>query len=311
MKIVNVSWEQLQSFLLNDRKHSDKPSAVYAVKSRFKTLKTWFGDKEFNRDNFNLFIQHMRESGYSVSYRNNFIKLAKTLGIYLKTDDFRDYLYFRENRTFTGEVLTADEIQRIAEAGPDLKYNALFLLMGTTGARIGEILSLVQEDVRGTPAFCIFRNTKNGSDRMVPISEKLYKMLKDCSPGESSVFGMKNSQWVNIELKRRAKEVGITKKVFCHQFRHSYITTMREQGVEIADIATIVGHQDPRNTMRYSHASLSYFTQVVRQHPLLKDERTWEESIKLLRKRVAQLFDPSHVEMTENGQEFVLKVRNY
>src|SRR3990172_7085148 len=301
MKIVNVSWEQLQSFLLNDRKHSDKPSAVYAVKSRFKTLKTWFGDKEFNRDNFNLFIQHMRESGYSVSYRNNFIKLAKTLGIYLKTDDFRDYLYFRENRTFTGEVLTADEIQKIVDAGPDPKYDALFLLMGTTGARIGEILSLVQEDVRGTPAFVIFRNTKNGSDRMVPISEKLYKMLKAISPSEHyiktyqdsnprlpSVFGMKNGQWVNVELKRRAKAVGITKRVFCHQFRHSYITTMREQGVEIADIATIVGHQDPRNTMRYSHASLSYFTQVVRQHPLLKDERTWEESIKLLRKRVAQ-----------------------
>ncbi|KKQ84867.1 MAG: Tyrosine type site-specific recombinase [Candidatus Woesebacteria bacterium GW2011_GWB1_38_8] len=309
MKIVNVSWEQLQSFLLNDRKHSDKPSAVYAVKSRFKTLKTWFGDKEFNRDNFNLFIQHMRESGYSVSYRNNFIKLAKTLGIYLKTDEFRDYLYFRENRTFTGEVLTPDEIQRIAEAGPDPKYNALLLLMGTTGARIGEILSLVQEDVRGTPAFVIFRNTKNGSDRMVPISENLYKQLKNL--GNGRVFSMKNSQWVNIELKRRAKSVGITKRVFCHQFRHSYITTMREQGVEIADIATIVGHQDPRNTMRYSHASLSYFTQVVRQHPLLKDERSWEESVKLLRKKVGQLFEASQVEMAENGQEFVLKVRNY
>jgi len=48
---------------------------------------------------------------------------------------------------------------------------------------------------------------------------------------------------------------------------------------------------------------------VARRHPLLKDERSWEESVKLLRKKVGQLFEASQVEMAENGRGFVLKVR--
>ena len=144
MKLDNLSWETLRTYLLNDRKFSDKPSAIYAVRSRFRTLLKWFGDKEFNRTNFNLFIQYLRELKYSMSYTNNFIKLTKTLGLYLRTDEFRDYTYFKENKTFTGEVLTPGEIEQIVNCGTNPKYKALILLLGTTGCRIGEALSLVQ-----------------------------------------------------------------------------------------------------------------------------------------------------------------------
>src|SRR4030042_5471135 len=114
MNLDNLLWENLLTFLLNDRKHSDKPSAVYAVKSRFHKLQIWFSDKEFNRYNVNLFIQHMRENKYSVSYMNNFIKMAKTLGLYLKIDEFRDYTYFTERRVWEGEIITPSEIELIA-----------------------------------------------------------------------------------------------------------------------------------------------------------------------------------------------------
>lgn len=299
MPVLDIAWPELRVFLLNDRKMSDKSSSVYALKSRFKKLSGFFQDKDFNRLNFTSFISWLKDHKYSASYINNFIKLAKSLERYLqlfqgRNRELDDYTYFRENKQWLGETLSPEEIKQLAEVNiPYGKYSdtinnrnqVLILLLGTTGCRVGEALDLIFDDVRGEPPFLVFRDTKNGDNRPVPITRSLYEAILGLTRHGMYIFvsartGHKlNIPEINSDLKKRASACGIKKRVFCHQFRHSYISTMRECGVDILDIAKLVGHRNLATTMRYSHSNIEYYANVILTHPLIRQGMTAQQKM--------------------------------
>ena len=50
-----------------------------------------------------------------------------------------------------------------------------------------------------------------------------------------------------------ARRAGLTKRVTCHTFRHSFATHLLESGVDIRRVQDVLGHTDLRTTMRYTH----------------------------------------------------------
>ncbi|MFH2057574.1 MAG: integron integrase [Pseudomonadota bacterium] len=54
-------------------------------------------------------------------------------------------------------------------------------------------------------------------------------------------------------VKRAAKRAGIDKRVTCHTLRHSFATTMLENGINIRVLQEIMGHADVKTTERYTH----------------------------------------------------------
>ena len=54
-------------------------------------------------------------------------------------------------------------------------------------------------------------------------------------------------------VKTAAKKAGITKRVTCHTLRHSFATTMLEDGINIRTLQEIMGHADVKTTERYTH----------------------------------------------------------
>lgn len=223
---------------------------------------------EFNRDNFSKFISDLKDKKYSYSYINRFINLGKHVDKYFHLNQIQDYTYFRENQVIPKEVLTPQEIEQLANVRIDYtkksdyinqRQKALILLLGLTGCRIGEALSLLYSDIHASPSYVIFRDTKNGEDRIVPISQNLYDLLMDLPKMSDYLFssqrgGLLEQQQVNLDIKRRAEAVGRKKRVWCHLFRHSYITTMLERGVDALHVAHLVGHKDLKNTVRYQTA---------------------------------------------------------
>jgi len=54
-------------------------------------------------------------------------------------------------------------------------------------------------------------------------------------------------------VKRAAHRAGIDKRVTCHTLRHSFATTMLENGINIRVLQELMGHADVKTTERYTH----------------------------------------------------------
>lgn len=271
------------SFLFNDRKLDRSRDAT--IRSQVKTFFLFFQNRDFSRQSFNEFIEELIKKGDALTTINTYIALAKNFDRFLGTVHLADYRYFSCEKKMI-EVLTPSEIKAIAETKIQYAkkkkylnalYRSLIYLLATTGCRIEEALTLTKKDLLHDPPAVIFRHTKNNEDRAVPIAGWLYRDMMALSPTVDLVFVSYRSAKiapgvVNLDLKKRAEKVNIKKHVYCHLFRHSYITTMLEAGVDISDVARIVGHQDLRSTMHYKHNLLSHYQRIIYLHPLLKEK---------------------------------------
>ncbi len=54
-------------------------------------------------------------------------------------------------------------------------------------------------------------------------------------------------------VRAAAQAAGITKKVSCHTFRHSFATHLLESGYDIRTVQELLGHKDVKTTMIYTH----------------------------------------------------------
>ena len=123
---------------------------------------------------------------------------------YKRINDIRNFLIYLNNMgyenyvprlpknhktTFVPHIFTKDEIEHFFhvcdrfENKPSFQscqniYPALFRLLYGCGLRVNEALSLKNDDVNLEEKFIIIRESKNGTDRKLPLSDSLAVVLK-------------------------------------------------------------------------------------------------------------------------------------
>jgi integron integrase len=58
---------------------------------------------------------------------------------------------------------------------------------------------------------------------------------------------------VQRAVHQAVRDVGISRRISCHTFRHSFATHLLEEGYDIRTIQELLGHRDVKTTMIYTH----------------------------------------------------------
>ena len=137
----------------------------------------------------------------------------------------------------------------------DLYLFVLFAL--TTGARKGEIAALEWPHVDLKRRWATFPRTKNGEARGVPITTAVCALLA-ARPRDGRVFPIDITKAWNTAIAR----AGIVNFRF-HDLRHSCGSALVQNGANLAEVATLLGHKGLAMTLRYSHVGNAGTSRLV------------------------------------------------
>jgi len=121
-----------------------------------------------------------------------------------------------------------------------------------TGARRSEIGELRWENIKLSNRTATFLDTKNGDDRIIPLSTKAIEILKSF-PRQitDDVFSIRSDS-ITQAFGRVCKLAEIEGLRF-HDLRHEATSHFFEMGLSIMEVSSITGHKDLTMLKRYTH----------------------------------------------------------
>jgi len=150
---------------------------------------------------------------------------------------------------------------------PNKDFRELCITALFSGLRLAELLSLRWTDLDFVSKVIQIKNseiftTKSRKNRVVPMSEDLYTLLKERKDNvkcESAfVFHDKKGkplkeQTISQKFKKYVISAGINNRLHFHSMRHSFATHLVKKGVPLFAIQKLLGHSTSKTTEIYSH----------------------------------------------------------
>ena len=143
------------------------------------------------------------------------------------------------------------ELQQILKhSEPTMK--TIIKLAIATGMRRGEIVKIQRKDISYQSRTVHLFDTKNGEDRVVPLSTVAIRALKQLPARiDGEVFGI-HPDTVSKRFLRACRDSGIEGLRF-HDLRHEAVSRLFEKGLNPMEVATISGHKTLQMLKRYTH----------------------------------------------------------
>lgn len=133
---------------------------------------------------------------------------------------------------------------------------SLVVLAIETGMRLGELLKIEWQDINLTKRIAFLVDTKNGSNRSIPLSQKTMEILSDIPKhiANRRIFWIwpKNPDAISGAWKPALKRAGISGLRF-HDLRHEATSLFFEKGLNVMEVAAITGHRSIQMLQRYTH----------------------------------------------------------
>ena len=174
-------------------------------------------------------------------------------------------------------VLSVEEVGRLLEAAPGIKYKAILGTAYGAGLRVSEVASLKIDDIDSTRMLIRVEQGKGRKDRNAMLSPQLLALLRLwwkegkrrsvmlphgwLFPGRSATDPVSTRQ-INRATHEAAEAAEIRKRVSPHTLRHSFATHLLEAGVEITVVQRLLGHSNLSTTSGYLHVRQERLGQI-------------------------------------------------
>jgi integrase/recombinase XerD len=216
---------------------------------------------------------HLVESGVGAPTINHSLTALRFLFLVTlrKPAIVLDMPFVREPRRLP-VVLSPQEVARLLDAAPGLKYKAALSVAYGAGLRASEVISLKIADIDSARMVIRVEQGKGGKDRYVMLSVHLLELLRAwwkagrpqgwLFPGQNPVNPLTPRQ-LNRACHAAAQMAEIDKPVSLHTLRHSFATHLLEQKTDIRVIQVLLGHKKLDTTALYTRVALKALGQVT------------------------------------------------
>ncbi len=176
------------------------------------------------------------------------------------------------------DVLSVEEVGRLLEAAPGLKYKAALGTAYGAGLRVSEVAAFKVDDIDSTRMLMRVEQGKGRKDRNAMLSPQLLELLRLwwregkrrnvmpphgwLFPGRSVAEPVSTRQ-INRAVHEAAEAAGIRKRVSPHTLRHSFATHLLEQDVDIRVIQVLLGHSKLDTTALYAKVATKTIRSVT------------------------------------------------
>lgn len=231
--------------------------------------------EEVEPQHIKQFLMKIRQKGRSVNYINDLLKVYKVFFRYAYDEGYTTTLLTSKIKNAKGDkviirTFSEQEIKKMINFFQGHNYltirnKVMLLLLIDTGIRLGELISLTEEQIKYD--YIIIKG-KGEKERVVPKSPLLSKwLIKYLSVYKSyfqyrvipnNIFLSKNakplsSAAIDKVLKEVGKACDISQdvRISAHTFRHTYAQFQLKNGLDIYSLSRLLGHESISITQTY------------------------------------------------------------
>jgi site-specific recombinase XerD len=216
---------------------------------------------------------HLAASGVGVPTRNQSVATLRFFfRVTLGQRDIAEHTTFVHEPRKLPVVLSPEEVARLLNAAPGLKYKAALSVAYGAGLRAAEVVLLKIGDIDSKRMVIRVEQGKGRKDRYVMLSPHLLDLLRAwwkaarpqgwLFPGRDPVQPMTTRQ-LNRACHAAAQMAEIDKRVSLHTLRHSFATHLLEQNIDIRVIQVLLGHAKLDSTALYTRVATKTIQQVM------------------------------------------------
>ena len=153
----------------------------------------------------------------------------------------------------------------------NIKHKTILVTAYSAGLRVSEVISLKITDIDSDRIKIAIRGAKGKKDRMATLSLYALQLLREYVTLYKPKSYLFEGQYKETHYSSRSAQtifnnaitgLNLPESISFHSLRHSYATHLLENGTDIKYIQDLLGHNDIKTTLRYTHVSIKALAKI-------------------------------------------------
>lgn len=161
------------------------------------------------------------------------------------------------------------------------EYAGIVAVLLDTGMRVGELFELEWSNIQGN--LIVLDKTKNFSARSIPMTPAVQDILEwnrsySTGPFKWTTYDSLRNVWLKLKVHLGWQD---DKQACLHACRHTFITNLVQEGINVFHVQALAGHKSLSMTKRYTHLAPDDLESCISRLASRRSSRCKSKSIRL------------------------------